>query len=314
VSIDAVSNVTTPAHLYFSQRLSERVAWGIGFNSPFGLVSEWNTAPLTLSSRRAELRTYLVNPNIAFALSHRWSVAVGADYLSAEARDFSHDATVGPFPTTANLRGEGDAWGYNFAIQFKIESFALAGQYRSSMSPTISGSLTFSGVPAFLNSKATARVDLPGQTMLGAAWTGKRADVEVGGYYTQWNDFKSLDIETGNPATTTHLTENWEATWSYRLGLAFRLGQEMHHEIRVGGVLDDSPVPTTYLRPSIPDSDRTGYSVGYGYLAPRWGIDVYAMNLTFDDATATGSPADGVIPGTYTSTILLAGVTAKYRF
>jgi long-subunit fatty acid transport protein len=88
----------------------------------------------------------------------------------------------------------------------------------------------------------------------------------------------------------------------------------MNHELRIGGVIDDCPVPAEFLRPSIPDADRTGYSLGYGYLSKRWGIDVYAMQLDFDDATANGSPADGVINGTYTSSVLPAGVTAKYRF
>ena len=68
-------------------------------------------------------------------------------------------------------------------------------------------------------------------------------------------------------------------------------------------------------RPSIPDADWTGYTVGYGYDAKRWGIDVYAMDLQFDDATATGDfLADGLIKGTYSSSILLVGVTGKYRF
>lgn len=310
-SFDAVGNAVTPAHFYFSQRINDRVAWGVGLNSPFGLVSEWKNAPLVYSSRRAELRTYLLNPNVAFKLGKGWSFAFGADYLAAEVREFSRDVTA---TSTANLTGEGDAWGYNFALQFKIDGFSLAGQYRSALRPTIEGSLTISKPQTIQSLAATAQLNLPGQTMLGAAWTGKRVDVEVGGYYTQWNYFKSLDVDTGNAATNIHLTENWTGTWSYRLGLAVRLGKEMKHELRLGGVFDDSPVPVEYLRPSIPDSDRTGYSLGYGYLSKKWGIDIYAMQLQFDDVTATGSPADGAFPGTYTSSILLAGVTAKYRF
>ena len=88
----------------------------------------------------------------------------------------------------------------------------------------------------------------------------------------------------------------------------------MEHELRVGGVFDETPVSAQYLRPSIPDADRTGITLGYGYLSKTWGIDVYGMYLDFNDATANGSPADGVINGTYTNTVLLAGVTAKYRF
>ena len=320
-SFDAVSNSETPAHFYFFQKINDRVAWGVGLNNPFGLVSEWNDFPIDLFSRRAELRTYLLNPNVAFKLSERWSLAFGVDYLSAEVREFSHDEGIiklvaapagGPPPTfTANLTGEGDAWGYNLAVRFAMKHLSLGGQYRSGFKPRIEGNITFDGAPG---PDASADLGLPGQTMLGAAWTSNWVDVELGGYYTQWNSFKNLDIETGNPLTDVNLTENWVGTWSYRLGLAFRLDQGMKHELRVGGVVDDSPVPVKFLRPSIPDADRTGYSLGYGYLSKRWGIDVYAMRLQFDDATANGSPADGVINGTYTSTILLAGVTAKYRF
>jgi long-subunit fatty acid transport protein len=38
----------------------------------------------------------------------------------------------------------------------------------------------------------------------------------------------------------------------------------MNHELRAGGVYDDTPIPAAYLRPSIPDANRTGYSIGYG--------------------------------------------------
>jgi long-chain fatty acid transport protein len=305
VSFDTVGNVVTPAHFYYSPKINDRVARGVGLNSPFGLVSEWNDFPLTSSSRRAELRTYLLNPNIAFKLSKERSFAFGVDYLSAEVREFSHDETA-----TVDLTGEGDAWGCNVALQFKTENFSIAEQYCSALAPKIDTNITFGGV---LVSAATARLDLPGQSMLGAAWTGKRVDIEVGGYYTQWNYFKRLDVEAEIPALSSSLNENWEGTWSYRPGLAFRLGEEMKNEFRVGGVFDETPVPVQYLRPSIPDADRTGYTLGYGCLSKKSGIDVYAMYLDFATVTATGPPADGVIPGTYTTTIVLAGVTAKYR-
>ena len=313
VSIDAVSNRASPVHFYFSQKINDRVAWGVGLNNPFGLVSQWDNPIVTPFSKRAELRTYLLNPNIAFKMGNYWSVAFGADYIATEVREFTYFSPAAG--TWANLTGEGDAWGYNFALQFKNEYFSIAGQYRSHLRNQIDGNISFTAPSGEPNSAAATDVDLPGQTMLGMAWTGERVDIECGAYYTQWNYFKSLDVTFTDPLTTPlNLTENWEGTWSWRLGAAFRLGKEMKNELRVGAVFHESPVPAQYLRPSIPDSDRTGFTLGYGYLSKSWGIDVYAMHVDFNDATATGSPADGVIPGTYTTTILLAGVTAKYRF
>lgn len=315
---DAVSNVSTPAHFYYAQKINEKLAFGLGINTPFGLVSEWKDYPMVLSARRADLATYQVNPNLAIAVNDEWSVGLGVDYLSAEVRDFSRDTVVpleGPVLTTANLTGEGDAWGYNVGFLFRRSCFSVAANYRSEMSPMINGTQRFSGVAGnFLNSSAQARLNLPAQVLAGIAWTSDRVDVELAANHTQWNRFKELHVVTPNPATSVTLVENWHATWAYRLGVAVRLGQQNAHELRFGGSWDESPIPVEYLRPSIPDSDRTGYTLGYGYLAKRWGIDVYAMHLKFKDITANGSFFSGVINGDYSSSIILIGVTGKYRF
>jgi long-chain fatty acid transport protein len=308
-----VSNVETPSQIYFSQKISDRIAWGIGINNPFGLATEWKDVPLTLSSKRAELVTYLINPNIAFRMNKYFSLALGLDYLSAEVKEFSRDL-LAPV-TTANLTGEGDGFGYNAALSFKMDHVSVAAQYRSGFTPNIQGNLAFSGPPGnVLNSSASAKIDLPSEAMLGVAWTSRRVDVELDADYTAWNVFKSLDIVTPSPLTSVSQTENWAATWAYRLGVAVRIDKEGHHELRAGGVWDDTPIPTQYLRPSIPDADRTGYSLGYGWQGKHFGVDVYGMELQFDDVTANGSPVDGVIPGTYQTSILLFGGTFKYRF
>jgi long-chain fatty acid transport protein len=315
--IDAVGNNAFPSYFYFSQKINDRVAWGVGLNNPFGLTSEWQTAPLTFSSRRADLATFLLNPNVAFKLSDKWSIGLGVDYLAIQVQEFSRDVTL-PGTPTANLTGEGEAFGWNAALQFKIKSFSIAGQYRSGMNPTVKGDLKVSGVFGnVLNSPASAEVALPSQTMLGAAWTGKRVDVELGAYYTSWNVFKDLTIQTNSPATSSTLAENWSATWSYRLGVAVRLDAAMEHELRFGGVLDNSPIPADTLRPSIPDAERTGYTLGYGWQGKRFGVDLYGMYLDFNNNTAVNPGVDGsggVWNGTYKSTIVLVGGTFKYRF
>ena len=310
VTFDAIANGVAPFQFYFSQKINDRVAWGVGLNTPFGLVTEWGP-PISAASMRSELRTYLLNPNICFKLGNFWSVAFGADYIATEVNEFSQQPGPG---VTTNLTGEGDAWGYNFALQFKAKSVSVAAQYRSSLRNEIFGTFSVNTPLGSSSTPAQAFVDLPGQTMVGVAWTGKWVDVEVGGYYTQWNYFKTLEV-TLPPATTPFLTlpEYWEGTWAYRLGLAFRLDENGKNELRVGGVLDETPIPAEFLRPSIPDADRIGYSIGYGFQGQHWGFDFYGMYFDFDDATAVGN-AIGVIDGTYKTTIVLAGLSAKYRF
>jgi len=313
-----VSNASLPFHVYFGQRVGTRVAWGIGINTPFGLVTEWSRAPLTFSSRRAELRTYLLNPNAAFAINGAWSIGVGVDYLYTDVRDLSRDVNLGALGiSVANVTGDGDAWGYNLGFQYKGKTVSAAGGYRSDFRPEVNGTIEFSGpAGALLNSPAQAQPHLPGQFLLGVAHTATRFDVELSAYYTQWNMFDELAIDTGNPATSTTLREDWSPTWSYRLGAAYRLSaaEDSKHEMRAGVVLDDSPVPEDTRRPSIPDADRTGISLGYGYEGHAIGVDAYAMYLDFDDGVAEGALAEGVVDGVYSSSVLLLGATFKYRF
>jgi len=323
VTIDAVGNNTFPSYFYYAQKINDRLAWGIGVNNPFGLISEWDTVPMTYSSQKANFSTFNFNPNLAFKISESWSAAIGFDYLAVQLDEFSRVVPPTSSPTV-NFKGEGNGLGYNLALQFKIKSFSIAGQYRSAMTPTIRGNLTFSGAASVFNASASAGLAIPSMTMLGAAWTSDRVDVEVDATYTAWNTFKSLTLETSSPLAPAPLTENWASTWSYRLGVAVRLDKDMHHELRFGGLIDDSPVQVEYLRPSIPDSDRTGYTLGYGWQGKQFGVDLYAMQLEFDDVTAMGVPpyvhpvypinADGVIDGTYKSSVLLVGGTFKYRF
>src|SRR5262249_34573709 len=94
-TFDAISNIETPGQLYFSQKIGEKVAWGIGLNNPFGLTTEW-PGTVAFFSKRAELKTYLLNANVAFKIHKYWSIAVGVDYLSAEVHEFSRDIVFPP--------------------------------------------------------------------------------------------------------------------------------------------------------------------------------------------------------------------------
>jgi long-chain fatty acid transport protein len=311
-TFDAESNAAFPSHLYFSSKASERVAWGVGINNPFGLITEWSEPPVTVSARKSELVTYVVNPNVAFAIGGGWSVAVGADYILADVKEFSRDVNVGPaIVSQSNLTGDGDDWGYNFAVHHPGERFSFGLTYRSEMSPEIEGDLEFTN-PAIPDTTGSATIDLPAQAQVGVAWHASDAwDVELDVAYAGWSSFENLviDVDTG---TDIVLEENWDDTFSYRVGAAWGLADA--HELRFGAVYDEAPIPANTLRPSIPDADRTGATVGYGYTKDKWGVDAYLMGLWFDDATASGDPAAGVIDGVYENSTMLLGASLNVRF
>jgi len=308
---EAEGNVGFPSHIYFSHKVNDRIAWGVGMNNPYGLISEWDDLPVTLSARKSELVTWVINPNIAFALGSNWSVAVGADYIFADVKEFSRDVTIPP--GQSNLTGDGDDWGYNIALHHPGDRFSFGLTYRSKLSPMIEGDLVFSN-PLVPDTTGSTELDLPAQAQIGVAWhANDKWDLEADVAFAGWSSFEALDIQVDNPVIPdVVLEENWDDTFSYRLGAAWGLAEA--HELRFGAVFDEAPIPAETLRPSIPDGDRTGVSVGYGYQSQKWNLDAYVMPLWFADATAAGDLTAGVIDGEYTSSTFLLGVSFNVKF
>jgi long-chain fatty acid transport protein len=329
----------TPIHFYFAQKINDKLAWGVGLNTPFGLVSSWTDIPVTLSHQRAELHTFLLNPNVAYALNDNWSIGVGFTYLFADVKEFSRlidqsELLMQPPLTVvgeSDLSGDGDDWGFDIALHFKKDRYSFGFCYRSALDPLIEGDVVFSDIypdlaPLFPNGPGSTTLNLPEQAAIGfAVETTDKWTIEVDVTWAGWQAFEELAIDFENETMVQvapdvwvpvvediTLREDWSDTHAVRFGAAYELSEK--HELRFGALMDQAPVPTDTLRPSIPDSDRDSVTIGYGYSGNKWAFDAYYMPLWFDTAIAQGEAAEGVIDGTYTSFTHLMGVTASYNF
>ncbi len=337
--ISAESSIETPAQFYYVRPLNDTLTFGFGVNNPFGLVTEWADLPVTLSSKKASLATYVINPNLAWKVNDNLSLAIGLDYMYADVSDFSRvidqSALLMQAPLTtlgeSNLTGDGDDFSFNVALHYKADSWSLGLTYRGEMSPQIDGSVDFTGIaapvaPLFPDGPGSTTLNLPAQASLGVAWdAGDDWAFEFDLDWAGWSSFESLAIDFQNetfadpPANTIPvvaditLPENWDDTFSYRFGAAWSFAEDK--EFRFGALYDESPIPVSTMRPSIPDADRTSVTFGYGWTSDKWGFDAYYMGLFFDDITVPLNPLDpSVIPGTYSTFVNLLGATVSYRF
>lgn len=329
------SNNVLPAHLYFSQRLNDRWAVGVGLTTPFGLVSEWSDAPLTYSSERAEFMTFVINPNIAFMVGDNAALAFGLDYIYADVKEFSRSVPVQADPGTvafeavgrSNLTGNGGDLGWNAAWHYAAPEWAMGLSYRSALNPEIEGAVEFSGFgdyqPLFQNSPAKTTINLPSTAAVGLAFTGlESVQFEIDLTWMQWSRFRTLVVDIRDNqglVSDIVLNEDWKDGFAVRVGADWAVADA--HHVRFGLLRDQNPIPTQTLRPSIPDADRTGYTLGYGFNGERFQVDAYWMHLNFDDRVASGvftsatpGPNDGVIDGTYRSSVDLFGITAGIKF
>jgi long-chain fatty acid transport protein len=323
-------NIAWPSSLYYTHKVNDRWAYGLGFTSPFGLKTQWDSSfEGRFISRESNLAVAAFNANGSFKVGKSWSVAVGIDWAKADIRELSRDldlaALCGPgCEGFSKLTGDGTDIGWNVAAQWVGESgWRWGGSYRAEMKPDIDGEVDFSvpvAVSAFFpDGGAKAIIPLPASFATGVGYVGKKWEGEIDVVWTGWSVFEHLDIdiETNTLAVgDISQTEDWHDTYSYRVGYSYHINDR--HEYRLGAYLDRNPVPNTHVRPRLPDADRTSAQVGYGY-AGKGGFtfDVAYQALFFDDRTATGSPtsaSDPVQPGEYTNFTSLLGVSVGWKW
>jgi long-chain fatty acid transport protein len=200
----------------------------------------------------------------------------------------------------------------------------------------VEGDLSFTGVPAgnapsppfpagtpwaafFAKNPAKGTIGLPATAAGGIAYTGLPGwQFEFDGHWLGWSSFDSLriDVANANPVVKDRTVyEEWKNTLSWRLGAAWTLCTG--HEVRAGAYTENSAIPNRFLRPSIPDADRTGVTVGYGFRSGAFSADAYYLHIMLKDVTVSTSdldPREPVPVGTYKSTLDLLGVSLGWRF
>ena len=328
ITFEQESNLATPSHLYYRHKFNENVAFGIGLNTPFGLITEWSDRPVTFSAAKSELATFVVNPNVAFRLTENWAVAVGIDYVLADLENFSREVPIDldGNPLTGfevigftNLTGDGDDFGFHVATHYQSGPITFGITYRSDVTVGIDGDIAFSSFgplsPFFRDTPGTADLELPEVIAIGFGWTGGNWGFEIDAVETGWSVFDTLivDLENNVPGFVDDiaLAEDWEDSLAIRVGLSRKLGN--HGELRFGINLEESAVPVHTLRPSIPDADRTAPSIGYGWDNNKWAIDAYAQAFLTDD-TRSVAGEEGVIVGDYKSDLTLFGFTVGRKW
>jgi long-chain fatty acid transport protein len=117
-----------------------QLAYGLGFYVPYGLTSQWpGDFPGRFLAEKASLKTFYIQPNIAYQFNSNWSIGGGPIYGHSsveltQAVDLSTQKTptgatfgmlgvaAGTQFATAHLEGSGSGWGAQIGIWGRIDS------------------------------------------------------------------------------------------------------------------------------------------------------------------------------------------------
>lgn len=329
----------TPPHAYWVEPITDRWTFGLGVNTPFGLVTEWkdpdNFAGRFISTKAA-LRAIDVNPTIGWQVTPNVGIAVGAVARFSDVELVQHIPALNPFTfttsdvATIDLKSDFDTgYGWNVGLLHHVNnSFSWGLSYRSKVTVDYGGSarlsqnLTgtpFDGIipgvlPLNRDLPVETAIEFPDMASVGVAMAiTQNTVVEVDVNWTGWSSFNTLNIDfTGNELDDVSRLEGWDDAYNYRLGV--RWNAPSGAQWRAGYVYDQSPQPEEAVSPLLPDADRNGITLGYGkQVGAKKSFDVALMYLTFEDRTraknfASEGPASTFF-GTYQNQAWLLGFT-----
>ena len=315
---------------YVSWALSPDVYLGIGVNAPFGLKTEYSNPWLgAAQSTKFDLKTYNVNPAIAYRVNEVISLGGGADWQRLTAEYTRQVGASAPFYATSPLKLtlDGNAWGWNAGALFNVAPGSKVGiSYRSTVSYDLTGNINVVGtspVPSS-NTAAKASLKLPDAFILSGTQQASDKWQMLGDLsWTGWSSIPKLDIllasgaGAGTPAQT--LNTDFRDTWRVALGANYQYSNDL--KLKFGIAYDQSPVKGESTRlVSLPDNDRTWLSFGSQWVASKgatvdFGVAyLYLKDSNINNDQTAATPSRGLVSGTYSDSVWILGLQYSTSF
>ena len=324
--------------LYYTHQISDDFTFGVGEFSRFGLGFEYpHDWPGRRNVYEVNLKTMSINPNIAWAVTDKLSLAAGPEFVYVN-MDLKKRAVrqLGPFgnmEVDSNIQAAED-WGLGFNIaghyQFN-EQWAVGVQYRSQVQVTARGDVEYTlvGTPAspmgkalaqrgynqnFHDGDAHATVVLPDSVAGGISWTPiPELSFEAGAVWTRWSTFKSLRIHLPEPINISESHKDWKDTWRLNFGVEYEPLDWL--TLRAGYVYDRSPMTSQFEDYLVPTDDRSIYSVGVGFHWDQWTVDLAYAFIDANNRYYSERTADGVLDSRTRDTVTdIFAVSLGYAF
>lgn len=315
---------------YLSWQAHSSLWLGLGFNAPFGLKTEYDANFMgRFQSQKADLKTYDVNPSIAWKINDTVTVGAGVSYQHVSFK-LDRAAVTGvalPLVFTGNshLDASDDQWGWDLGIMLNFgPGTRLGASYRSGMDYTLSGNVTVSGIPLVGSTSAPvqAHIKFPDTWTIGLAHSfNDQWEVLADVTYTRWSSIKTVPIVTTGPSLlaangATVDTFNFQFDDTVRVGLGVNYRWTPAFTLKLGTAWDQSPVDDTYRLAALPDGDRTWLSAGGKYmLSAQAAVDFGYAHLFVDDASINQTKAgQGTLSGSYKNSVDILSAQFSYAF
>ncbi len=322
----------TPYNLYIHHQISDDLHFGFGANNQYGLGTKWDENWVgSQLAVETEIRTFFFSGVIAYKISDQLSIGAGPVFAYGDVI-ISKQNSLGQFQGNAflELSGDATAFGYAAGILYKpSEMFSFGLSYRSQVKFEFDGTAELTAPKVLLENgqipygPVSAPMTTPENITLGIAYFPTDNITVTGDFqYIGWDSYDKLAVtfndftdEYGDKIQSIN-PRNFENAWIARLGAEYKLSEDF--ALRGGLLYDSNPVKDEKLDPTLPDADRLGLNIGFGYqITNKMAVDVAYLYLRFEERKITDSHetyTKGFAPfnGVYNCNAHLLGINFTY--
>ncbi len=330
-------------NFYFVYPASEKLTFGFGVYSPFGLGTKWENAK-KFTGRYISTNSYIkmvtLNPVIAYKFSDAVSLGVGLQYSFSKVHMEQYLPAYNPF--SFKIEDVGTAlmdsnWkgtlGFNAGILVKpSEKFSFGLTYRhhqkanykgtANLTQIPTGNSVFDGIVSTLlpfNKDLNVKASIKYPSYIGggvAFYPTEKLSFEFDLGYTFWSMYKELpvsftDYPQLNPSSE-EIKEYYKNNFTGRFGVEYKVKEGTY--LRAGYVYDQKAAEPESVTPILPDTTRHLISLGLGKdINENLYVDITGIYLLGEDRSTEGKNKYGY-EGTFKTNALLLGIDFGYRF
>jgi long-chain fatty acid transport protein len=333
-------------HVFLSYKATPRLAVALGVFAPYGLGLEWPVCPTDGSDCEGEnfegrytgydnsIRSFYIQPTVAYALSDAFAVGVGVDIVRAtidvsQRADAANLGLSGVDIADAALSGEGNGVTAHISAIARIgPQTSIAARYLHSVELDMDGDADFTQVPTgtvfdaliapqfqsggpFADQDISTTIELPAAFVVGIAHRPIDPLLLMFDYqWTGWEAFDQFDIAFAGSGDTTTLNLDYRNTNTFRLGAQYDVNDAL--ALRAGFRYNTAATPRA--TPFLPEGERNYYTLGLGYRVTRaLSADLAFQYINQPDRAGSVRPGSPNV-GVYESTGQVFGLTLAYRF
>jgi len=317
-------------HFFVTHKISESFSVGLGASVPFGLGTLWKDDWLgRYLAIETELQTIAVPLVVSWKILDNLSISVGGSYhhasvLIKQAAPIQLDPSLPPFADAlVTLEGdESTAFGYNFSFLWKpFDVLSIGGSFKSEVDFTFEGTAESEGPAQFASLLPSGNISAELTTPLNiqggiALQVFEQLRLSADFQWIGWSSYDTLAAYFEDLEPLVSEPRLYEDTYIIRFGAQYDLSDELS---LLGGVyFDKNPVDPNNLSPSLPDSDRLGFSLGVdAQLTENFGVSgsylfIRSSEVTVTNSTQEYTPTGSKFNGTYNSLANLLSFSFHY--